>query len=89
MSVTALLRRKVADGVVVALLGVGQGEAGVDLQELADGVTAVGLDERVIDAYFKPREQEVAEGVRADRGGDDRGPGVAGEDLADATVIAG
>ncbi len=41
---------KVADDVVVALLGVGEGEAGVDLQGLAGGMTAVRLDERVVDA---------------------------------------
>jgi hypothetical protein len=41
---------EVGDGVVVALLGVGQGEAGVDLQGLAGGVATVGLDERVVDA---------------------------------------
>jgi len=38
---------EVADDVVVALLGVGEGEAGVDLQRLAGGVAAVGLDERL------------------------------------------
>jgi hypothetical protein len=34
-SVTILVRREIADGVVVALPGVGEGEAGVDLQGLA------------------------------------------------------
>jgi hypothetical protein len=43
-------RLHLADDLVVALLGVGQGEAGVDLQGLAGGVAAVGLDERVVDA---------------------------------------
>jgi len=66
--------REVTDGVVVALLGVGEGEAGVDLQGLAGGVAAVGLDERVVDALgLEPGEQEVAQRVRADRGGDARG----------------
>ncbi len=37
-SVIALVRREAADGLVVALLGVSQGEAGVDLQGLAGGV---------------------------------------------------
>ena len=43
---------EVADDVVVALLGVGEGEgeAGADLHGLAGGMTAVGLDERVVDA---------------------------------------
>jgi hypothetical protein len=81
---------EVADDVVVALLGVGQGETGVDVQGLAGGVAAVGLDERVVDALgLEPCEQEVAEGVRADRGGDARGLGVPGEDLADAAVGVG
>jgi hypothetical protein len=38
--VTALVRREVADGVVVALPGVDEGEAGVDLRGLAGGVAA-------------------------------------------------
>ena len=41
---------KVVDDVVVALLGVGEGEAGVNLQGLTGGVAAVGLDEGVVDA---------------------------------------
>ena len=41
---------KIVDDVVVALLGVGEGEAGVDLQGLTGGVAAVGLDEGVVDA---------------------------------------
>ncbi len=53
-------------------------------------MAAVGLDERVVDALgLEPREQEVAEGVRADRGGDARGLGVPGEDLADAALAVG
>ena len=36
--------------IVVAMLGVGQGEAGVHLQGLAAGVAAVGLDEHVVNA---------------------------------------
>jgi hypothetical protein len=72
------------------LLGVSEGEAGVDLQGLAGGVAAVGLDERVVDALgLEPGEQEVAQRVRADRGGDARGLGVPGEDLADAAVAVG
>jgi hypothetical protein len=39
-------RREAADDVVVALLGVGQGEAGADLQGPAAGVAAIRLDER-------------------------------------------
>jgi hypothetical protein len=35
--------REVADGVVGALLSVGEGEAGVDLHGLADAAVAVGL----------------------------------------------
>ena len=55
--------------------------------DLAGGVAAVALDERVVDALgLEPGEQEVAEGVRADRGGEASGLGVAGEDLADAAV---
>ena len=62
---------EVTDDVIVALLSVGQGEAGVDLQGLAGGVAAIRLDERVIDALgLEPGKQEVAQGVRADRGGD-------------------
>ena len=37
-----LVRRETADQVVAALLGVGQGEAGVDLQGLAGGVAGRG-----------------------------------------------
>jgi hypothetical protein len=36
--VTVLVRREVADGVVVALPGVGEGEAGADLRGPAGGV---------------------------------------------------
>ena len=42
-SVIVLSDGEVADDVVVALLGVGEGEAGVDLQGLAGGVAAVGV----------------------------------------------
>src|SRR5512142_1958663 len=38
------------DLLVVAVLGVGEGEAAVDLEGLAAGVPAVGLDEGVVDA---------------------------------------
>jgi len=45
------------------LLGAGQGEAGVDLQGLAGGVAAAGL-ERVVDALgLEPGKQEVAQRV--------------------------
>jgi hypothetical protein len=36
-SVTVLVRREVADGVVVALPGVGEGDAGADLRGPAGG----------------------------------------------------
>jgi hypothetical protein len=42
--VIAWSEREVADDVVVALLRVGKGQVGVDLQGLAGGVTAVGLE---------------------------------------------
>jgi hypothetical protein len=49
-----------------------------------------GLDERVVDALgLEPGEQEVAQCVGADRGGDARGLGVPGQDLADAAVAVG
>jgi hypothetical protein len=38
------------DNAVVAGLGVGQGEAAVDFQRGAGGVTVVGLDESIVDA---------------------------------------
>jgi len=40
--VIVLVRREIANHVVVALLGVGQAEAGVDLQGLAGGVPGRG-----------------------------------------------
>ena len=43
------LHRKAVDDLVVAVLGVGEGDAGVDLQGLAVGVAAVGLDKGVVD----------------------------------------
>jgi hypothetical protein len=44
----ARLRSVLADD--VAGLGVGQGEAAVDFQRGAGGVTVVGLDESIVDA---------------------------------------
>jgi hypothetical protein len=53
-----------ADDAVVAGLGVGQGEAAVDLQRGAGGVAGVGLDEGIVDALgFEPGEQEMPEPV--------------------------
>ena len=48
------------DCLLIAVLGVAEGEAAVDFQGLAAGVTAVGLDECVVDALaLEPGEQEV------------------------------
>ena len=44
------LAGKIADDIVVALPGVGQGKPGADLQGPAGGVAAVGPDECVVDA---------------------------------------
>ena len=61
-------------------LGVGEGEAAVDLQGLAAGVAAVGLDEGVVDALgLEPGEQEVPESVGRHGVGEPGGGGVAGE----------
>ena len=71
---------------LVAVLGVAEGEAAVDLQGLAAFVSAVGLDECVVDALgFEPGEQEVPELVGADGVGEPGGLGVAG-DRACATL---
>ena len=52
------------------LLGVGEGDPGVDLQRLAAGVAAVGLDEGVVDALgFEPGEEELAQPVEGRSGG--------------------
>lgn len=49
---------------VVAGLGVREGEAAVDLERLPADVAAVGLDECVVYALgFEPREQEVPQPV--------------------------
>lgn len=79
--------REAVDDLVIGGLGVGEGEAGVDLEGLAVPVAGVGLDERVVDALgLEPGEQEVSQGVGADRGGDAGGLGVARQELADAAV---
>jgi hypothetical protein len=57
---------------------------------LAAFVAGVELNEGVVDALgLQPGEEEVAEFVGADRGGDAGGLGVAGEDFADAPVGVG
>jgi hypothetical protein len=59
-----VLHGELVDDVVVAGLGVGEGEAAVDLQAGAGGVAGVGLDVGVVDAVgFEPGEQEVSEPV--------------------------
>ncbi len=54
------LRGEAVDDPVAALLGVGESDVGVDLEGLATGVAAVGLDGGVVDALgLEPGEEEV------------------------------
>ena len=72
------------------LLRVGEGEAAVDLERLAAFVSAVGLDEGVVDALgLEPGEQEVPELVGADGVGEPGGVGVAGEHGPDPAGAVG
>ena len=71
-------------------LGVGEGEAAVDLEGLSGLVAAVGLDESVVDPLcFQPGEEEVAKSVGADGLGEAGGLVVAGEDGSDAAGAVG
>src|SRR5512142_1936102 len=81
---------ELGDLLVVAVLGVGEGEAAVDLEGLAAGVPAVGLDEGVVDALgFQPGEQEVPQLVGGDGFGEPGRGGVAGEQGAHAAGAVG
>lgn len=52
---------KASDGVVVAVLGVSEGEPVVDLGRFAAGVAAVGLDQGVVEPLgLEPGEEEVS-----------------------------
>jgi len=80
--------REAVDDLVVALLRVGQGQPGVDLQGLPVLVPAVWLDERVVDALgLQPAQQEVPEAMRADRMGDPGRGGIAVSSLRTPRVL--
>jgi hypothetical protein len=75
---------------VVAVLGVGEGQAAVDFQGLSAGVAAVGLDEGVVDALgLQPGEQEVPQPVPGHVVRQAGCGGVAGEQRADAAGEVG